>query len=161
MLLPPTRTSAIDASIEMEGLLLSKQQQQQQKLLRQQLQLSDDDECHDHDLGCVDRGGGGALLSWLQPLATRHPPLPPVSVPHLKFPLTCFTCQSEESEGAKAEPVVRAFRTIFSAPPPQCVLRLEPFCPEQPARSDNDETAAQPLKWAHQKLRVVSVGISS
>jgi hypothetical protein len=155
-LLPQTRTLAFDANSEMsDDGLLSKQQQQQQMLLRGQLQLFDEDEYHDDDSGCVDRGGGGALLSWLQPLATRPPLPPPVSVPHLKFPLTSRICQGDDSEATKVEPVVRAFRAIFSAPPAQCALRLEPFRPAHAAPSSHDEDTAGPLKWAEKKLRVV------
>jgi hypothetical protein len=158
VLLPQTRTSAFDANSDTaEDGLLSKQQQQQQALLRAQLHLCDEDEYLDHDLGCNDRVGGGALLSWLQPLASRPPPLPPVSVPHLKFPLTSAIGRGDESEAAKAEPVVRAFRTLFSAPPPQCALRLEPFRHARPALSSHNEDIAQPLKWVEKKLRVVRV----
>ena len=145
-----------------EACLLSKQQQQQQILLRRQLHPLDDYESYDVE---PSERGEGALLSWLQPLATRPPPLPPVSVPHLTFPLATSSGNAVEPETTNVEPVVRAFRTLFSAPPPRCTVRLEPIRPPQPAAAADGSQAqavvsdagdsAQPLKYANQKLRVV------
>jgi hypothetical protein len=145
-----------------EACLLSKQQQQQQILLRRQLNPLDD--CESYDLELSDRGGERALLSWLQPLATRPPPLRPVSVPHLTFPLPAFNGNGIEPETTKVEPVVRAFRTIISAPPPGCTVRLESIRREQAgvAADGNQALAlgsAPPLKYANQKLRVVCIEI--
>jgi len=160
VLLPRSNVAAaFDAGSEAaEACLLSKQQQQQQVLLRRQLQPLDD--CESYDLELSQRGGG-ALLSWLQPLATRPPPLPPASVPHLTFPLPTSSSNAVEPETTNVEPVVRAFRTLFSAPPPRCTVRHEPFRPPQAAAAADGSQAlalgsdAQPLKYANQKLRVV------
>ena len=144
-----------------EGCFISQQQQQQQALLRCQFQLSDDDESRDYESGSVlkRQGSSAPLLSWLQPLATRPPPLPPASVPHLTFPLTFPSGQGDESDTTKVEPVVRAFRAIFSAPPLHCALRLEPFRPVRDGQGTEPALGcdSQPLKWANQKLRVVRV----
>ncbi len=156
-----SRTSASDACSGLGDSCKSSQQQHQQPFLRRQFQLSDDVEFRDCEAaGSSDRSASGALLSWLQPLATRPPPLPPASVPHLTFPLSYPSGHGNESETSKVEPVVRSFRAIFSAPPPQCALRLEPFRPVgigpeiAPPQLGGD---SQPLKWANQKLRVVRV----
>jgi hypothetical protein len=162
--LPQSPTSAGDAGHKgEESYETAHQLKQQRTMLRDQFQLSDNDEPQDHNLGCVDRGAGGALLSWLQPLATRPPPLPPVSVPHLAFPLPHLACQDGLSETSKVEPVVRAFRTILSSPPLHCAFRLEHFRPirQQPDKDSHqsDALTSQPLKWHNQRLRVVRVDI--